>query len=207
MKSYPFDDALKILANVLERDGKKNRRAKKDRIKLDSKAVRLSLRSAAQACIENKKHWGVGPAKARNRYISMHILAPGFVLEPERFVMHSHATRIDHSEPDPMVRHGTSGRVTSVTVGKMPNRQVIVYDKRKEVIARRKVHWWEIWNACLAHRGEPPLDPKDREGSQVWRVELRAGKSHLKKRWGGKTWADLDDKLGSLLLKTLDEVR
>lgn len=83
------------------------------------------------------------------------ILAPGFVLEPERFVMHSHATRIDHSEPDPMVRHGTSGRVTSVTVGKMPNRQVIVYDKRKEVIARRKVHWWEIWNACLAHRGEP----------------------------------------------------
>ena len=72
MKSYPFDDALKILANVLERDGKKNRRAKKDRIKLDSKAVRLSLRSAAQAYIENKKHWGVGPAKARNRYISMH---------------------------------------------------------------------------------------------------------------------------------------
>ncbi len=121
--------------------------------------------------------------------------------------MHSHATRADHSEPDPMVRHGTSGRVTSVTVGKMPNRQVIVYDKRKEVIARRKVHWWEIWNAGLAHRGEPPLDPKDREGSQVWRVELRAGKSHLKKRWGGKTWADLDDKLGSLLLKTLAEVR
>ena len=72
VKSYPFDDALKILANVLERDGKKNRRAKKDRIKLDSKAVRLSLRSAAQAYIENKKHWGVGPAKARNRYISMH---------------------------------------------------------------------------------------------------------------------------------------
>ena len=77
MKSYPFDDALKILANVLERDGKKNRRAKKDRIKLYSKAVRLSLRSAAQAYIENKKHWGVGPAKARNRYISMHILAVG----------------------------------------------------------------------------------------------------------------------------------
>ncbi len=106
-----------------------------------------------------------------------------------------------------MVRHGTSGRVTSVTVGKMPNRQVIVYDKRKEAIAGHKVHWWEIWNACLAQRGEPPLDPKDREGSQVWRVELRAGKSHLKKRWDGKTWADLDDKLGSLLLKTLDEVR
>ncbi len=72
MKSYPFDDALKILANVLERDGMKNQRAKKDRRKLDNNAVRLSLRSAAQAYIGNKELWGIGPAKVRNRYISMH---------------------------------------------------------------------------------------------------------------------------------------
>ena len=72
MKSYPFDDALKILANVLERDGKKNRRANEDRRTLDNNAARLSLRSAAQAYIENKKHWGIGPAKVRDRYIRMH---------------------------------------------------------------------------------------------------------------------------------------
>ncbi len=72
MKSYPFDDALKILANVLERDRMKNRRAKKDRRKLDNDVVRLSLRSAAQAYIANKEHWSIGPAKVRNRYISMH---------------------------------------------------------------------------------------------------------------------------------------
>ena len=72
MKSYPFDDALKILANVLERDGKKNRRAKKDRRKLDNNSVRLSLRSAAQAYLGNKELWGIGPAEVRNRYISMH---------------------------------------------------------------------------------------------------------------------------------------
>ena len=72
MKSYPFDDALKILANVLERDGKKNRRAKKDRRKLDNNSVRLSLRSAAQAYLGNKELWGIGPAKVRDRYISMH---------------------------------------------------------------------------------------------------------------------------------------
>lgn len=72
MKFYPFDDALEILANVLERDGKKNRRAKKDRRKLDNNSVRRSLRFAAQAYIENKKHWGIRPAKVRDRYISMH---------------------------------------------------------------------------------------------------------------------------------------
>ncbi len=72
MKFYPFDEAFKILTNVLERDGKKNRRAKKDRRKLDNNSVRRSLRFAAQAYIENKKHWGIGPAEVRNRYISMH---------------------------------------------------------------------------------------------------------------------------------------
>ena len=72
MKSHPFDDALKILANVLERHGKKNRRANKDRRKLDNNSARRSLRSAAQAYIGNKEHWGIGPAKVRNRYISMH---------------------------------------------------------------------------------------------------------------------------------------
>jgi hypothetical protein len=72
VKSYPFDEALKILAKVLERDDKKNRRSKKDRRKLDNYAVRLSLRSAAQAYIANKEHWGIGPAKARDRYIRMH---------------------------------------------------------------------------------------------------------------------------------------
>lgn len=135
------------------------------------------------------------------------ILAPGFVLVPDNFVMHSHANRADHCEPDPMVRHGTSGRVTSVTVGRMPNRQIIIYDKRKEVVDKRKVHWWKIWNVGREQRGEPLLDPKDRHGSQVWRVELRAGKEHLKRCWGGKKWQDLDDKLGSLLLKALDDIR
>lgn len=72
MKSYPFDDALKILANVLERDGKKSRRAEKDRRALEYSSARLSIRSAAQAYIGNKELWGIGPAKVRDRYIGMH---------------------------------------------------------------------------------------------------------------------------------------
>lgn len=72
MKSHQFDDALKILADVLERDGKKSRRAEKDRRALEYSAARLSIRSAAQAYIGNKELWGIGPAKVRDRYISMH---------------------------------------------------------------------------------------------------------------------------------------
>ena len=69
VKSYPFDDALKILADVLERDGKKSRRAEKDRRALEYSAARLSIRSAAQAYIGNKELWGIGPAKGRCPYL------------------------------------------------------------------------------------------------------------------------------------------
>ncbi|MEP0339345.1 MAG: hypothetical protein ABJ388_11665 [Alphaproteobacteria bacterium] len=135
------------------------------------------------------------------------VLEPGFILVPENFVMHSHTSRADHIEPEPLQRHGTSGRVTSVTVGKMPNRQVIVYDKRREVLDRHKVHWWEIWNACRERAGCSPLNPEDRGGSQVWRVEIRAGKECLKKAWGGKKWADLDNHFAALVAGTLKDIR
>lgn len=135
------------------------------------------------------------------------VLAPGFVLVPDNFVMHSHCTRADHIEPEPTQVHGRSGRVTSVTVGKMPGRQVIVYDKRADVIAKQKVEWWEIWNANRRAAGKPELDRKDSNSSQIWRVELRAGKKHLNDRWGIKTWADLDEKLGDLFERMANDIR
>ncbi len=72
MKSHQFHEALEILADVLERDGKKSRRAEKDRRALEYSSARLSIRSATQAYIGNKELWSIGPAKVRDRYISMH---------------------------------------------------------------------------------------------------------------------------------------
>ena len=134
-------------------------------------------------------------------------LAPEFVLIPENFVMHSSSIRTEHYEPPEVQCSGRSGRVTSVTVGKMPRRQLIVYDKRSEVITHRKDGWWEIWNGVRAELGRPLLNPAVAAESQVWRVELRAGKEHLKERWSIVKWADLDDRLGDLISATLDVVR
>ena len=66
------------------------------------------------------------------------VLVPSFSLDPDRFVMHSAARRRDHFTSDDMAVSGKSGRVTSVTIGGTRNRQVIVYDKRAEVITHRK---------------------------------------------------------------------
>ncbi len=135
------------------------------------------------------------------------LLAPDFMLDAESFVMHSHMNRADHFDGPPFVQHGRSGRLTSVTIGKMPGRQVIVYDKRAEVVSKQKAEWWEIWNAARAASGKPPLDPTDREATRIWRIELRAGKKFLKEGWGITTWPEFDDQVGKLFLKTLATVR
>lgn len=131
---------------------------------------------------------------------------PGFELRPDAFVMHSRCTRADNREAA-VECHGLSGRYTGVRVGKMPGRQVAVYDKRADVIAKRKVYWWEIWNARLAKVGQPAMDWRERETSQVWRFELRAGKSHLKERWRITTWEDFDTKVGDMLRQAARDVR
>ncbi len=107
------------------------------------------------------------------------------------------------------------------------NRQVIIYDKRAQIIATNKPHWWDIWNhtfRAIKHEKPPyitlhrdqaspmytipyELDPSDPDQSRVWRVELRAGKTLLKETWGIRTWADLFDKLGDLFRHTGEVIR
>ena len=88
------------------------------------------------------------------------LLMPEFELVPGNFILHSKPDRASFEE---MAVHGVSGRVTSVRIGCMPGRQVAVYDKRADIIRKRKPEWWEIYNANLARDGRPqePL-PRDR---------------------------------------------
>ncbi len=147
------------------------------------------------------------------------VLAPDFVLNPDRFVMHSKTGRRDHITTDDMAVHGKSGRVTSVTIGRPRNRQVIVYDKRAEVIAHNKSYWWLIWNHTLrtyVERGNGPValcnvtlspDPAHVRANRVWRVEFRAGKDLLKDRWGIRTWEQFFDRFGDLCREAGEVVR
>lgn len=122
--------------------------------------------------------------------------AEDFVLDPAAFVAHWRTTnkeRADFDQADgvQIVRKGR--RVTSVTLGMMPGRQVQVYDKRREVIDKQKGHWWTIWGV-----------EKD---TPVWRVEIRLGKRHLKDVWGVSTIDEFNQKLGDMLAVALAEIR
>lgn len=150
------------------------------------------------------------------------VLAPSFVLNPAQFVMHSAAGRRDYMTPDDIAVNGKSGRTTSVTIGSTRNRQVIIYDKRAEVIAHKKSYWWDIWNHTLRYvgrqRGDPDAyvrlanvtlspDPEEADANRVWRVEFRAGKDLLKDRWGIRTWQQFFDRFGDLIREAGEVVR
>lgn len=136
------------------------------------------------------------------------ILAPGFELRPQNFVMHARSTRADHEEIETRQSHGRSGRYTSVTIGKNPGRQIIVYDKRMEAIQKPdKRVWFDIWNKGKEKAGQAPLDFADNFASAVWRVEIRLYKKALKDRNEITTWNDLTAKLKSSLLEALEKTR
>ena len=133
-------------------------------------------------------------------------LAPDFAVCPDHFVIHSRTGLKSIDQIEGVQVNGRSSRTTSVTVGKMPGRQCIIYDKREEVIVKRKHEWPAIWGRALNGPDALPLDLSDRAASQIWRVELRAGKRHLKDDWDINSWASLYQMLPPVLLKMMDEI-
>ncbi|MCC3306604.1 hypothetical protein [Sneathiella sp. HT1-7] len=125
-----------------------------------------------------------------------------FELNHMQFVTH-HRSKVKpyfdpKEEPDPntpsLVFQGR--RIGAVTVGKMPGRQAIVYNKRKAAIEQRTYYWFKVWE----------IDPKDTT-KNIWRVELRAGKKELKDKWNIRTFTDLENSIGDVFNDAVEKVR
>ncbi len=134
---------------------------------------------------------------------AMDFRTSGFELALDQFVAHPH-TKVsphwgtgraltDRNQPAAVVR---GRRLESVTIGKMPGRQIIVYDKRREAIERQKFFWFPVWG----------IERSDTD-TQIWRIEIRAGKKELKDRWNMRRCADVDASIGDVCLHALHEVR
>lgn len=123
-------------------------------------------------------------------------------MDPAKFVCHArthireHAINTSDHNPDEMIVSWTGRRVTSVTIGKMPGRQVIIYDKRAEAISKGKDHWFDIWKI-----------PKFDDTKQIWRVEVRFGKTFLSERARIFTFQDLGESIRKEILSTLNAIR
>lgn len=90
----------------------------------------------------------------------------------------------------------------------MPGAQVIIYDKRKEVIDRQRSKriWWQIWNANLKSQALPMISPENTR-SRIWRIEARAGKKYLNERMNLRSIGDLRSRGGDALLRLTENIR
>jgi hypothetical protein len=135
------------------------------------------------------------------------LLAPGFVLERNNVVTHARSNISDHDVENTVNTNGRSSRTTSITIGKMPGRQTIIYDKREEIMVKRKHEWFTIWNRRIKELGLPELAYSDPKEARVWRIEARAGKDHLQGKWGIRGWGSLYEKLPALFADSFQKVR
>lgn len=119
-------------------------------------------------------------------------------LRPDDFVFHSHSRCQEHRElPEDgsgFAIERRSGRVTGITVGKQPGRQVAVYDKTLEQNYKVGSPWFGIWGYEKA------------DCPRIWRVETRAGKKYLKE-WGVTTFEDLEHCMVEMFAAALQSVR
>ncbi len=124
------------------------------------------------------------------------LLAPWFEPDREALVVPPGTRIAEHTGIAETETNATGARVTGLRAGAIANRQLAIYDKRAEVIAKGKKGWLAIWNARRAERGEPPLDLTDRDAAQVWRFELRLGSKQLRNKFEMRGWDDLHDLIG-----------
>lgn len=134
------------------------------------------------------------------------ILAPWF--EPNReALLVPPGTHIQEYTDLETETHSIGARVSGLRAGAIANRQLAIYDKRAEVIAKGKHGWLKIWNDHLDKAGLPSVDLKDRDQSQVWRFELRMGSKQLRNRWEMRSWSDLRAVIGDALTDFTQRIR
>lgn len=111
--------------------------------------------------------------------------------DPKRFVAHGSCKKDSFGEQFVTTQ---GSKTYTVRIGKMPGRQVVLYNKTAEIRSSGKSYWHQIWN----------LDRYD--PGTVWRVEVRAGKNELDK-WNVKRFSEFERKAGDIILSILNAIR
>ncbi len=116
-----------------------------------------------------------------------------FTIDPNCIVAHSNAKRSFNVE----AYNGKGKVIESVRIGTMPNRQVAIYNKSKEIASSKKSYWWDLWN----------IKKHDlQEHQTIWRVEIRAGKEELKK-WNIRSFTDFESMAGDVVRSIVSNIR
>lgn len=151
--------------------------------------------------------WGEHQLRPTRVDYAIDFLAPWFEPDRTHLVLPPQAKAKEFTGPVDTETHAKGVRVTGLRAGKGESRQLVIYDKRTEVIQTGKAGWIKIWNAARASMGQPPLDMKDPDSSRVWRFELRVGRRQLRDKFDIRGWDDLEASIGDPFLHFCKGIR
>lgn len=151
--------------------------------------------------------YGENQLRVTRTDFAVDFLAPWF--EPDRndLVLPPKTKAVEFTGLSDSETHASGTRVTGLRAGKGESRQLVIYDKRAEVIEKGKAGWLKIWNATRASMEKPALDIKDPDQSRVWRFELRTGRKQLRERFAIRGWDDLDAMIGDVFTDFCERMR
>lgn len=124
---------------------------------------------------------------------------PELEIDPALFVSHSNRTKTIDGEFSADYR---GDKINGIRIGKMPNSQIAIYDKRREIAAKKKSYWWSIWQKSLTDKSII-LNPE----SKIWRFEFRAGRNFLEHQFKRKTWDALSHDPAKLFSRIANQTR
>ncbi len=117
-------------------------------------------------------------ARVSRADFAIDVYYPSFTIQTEAFVSHArtlHAEIID--------RRGNSETCNYARFGKLPGKQLAVYQKAKKIIQEKDLIWIELLETKFRELVSPNEPLRD-----VWRFELRAGKTFITDRIGLRRW-------------------
>jgi hypothetical protein len=100
-----------------------------------------------------------------------------------------------YQKPTPIECYERFNAIESMRIGSMPNRQIAIYNKTREITEKKKPYWWRIWG----------IEKESLKG-KIWRIEVRAGKKELNK-WNIRSFTDFEDKAGDAIIGILKAIR
>jgi hypothetical protein len=118
-----------------------------------------------------------------------------FIPDVNRFISPNRCTKkyqgnILNIPPFYFIRGEPESNIPKITIGELPNRQIVFCNKNKSA----ENYWWDIWQ----------LNKKEFKGN-IWRIEITTGKKELNK-WNCRRFGDLEQKIEEIIISILNSI-
>ena len=107
--------------------------------------------------------------------------APNLALKASEFITHAKTHKNEIIE-----KAGNGDICNYLRIGKMPGKQICIYDKTKSITETRDKIWFSIFEKEKKKKGLK--NKSEKEISDIWRIEFRAGREFLKKHLPLRRW-------------------